>query len=119
VRNILKARRREHFPANARRRTSASASAIEWGVAVLHGGREIHWYSIAEARRAGANLISLANLAARPGELPQRSSNEDRAQNLHVDRAPLTSPSFRRRRRLFLGDRSDRVARRTASDRRK
>lgn len=70
MRNILTARRREHVPDNARPTFVCKRVGDQWGVAMLHGGREIHWWTVAEARREGGNLISLANLAARPGELP-------------------------------------------------
>jgi hypothetical protein len=71
MRSTLGARRtREHVPANPKPTYVVHRKGSEWGISVLHGGRELYWYSIAECRREGANLISLANLAARPGELP-------------------------------------------------
>lgn len=71
MRNILRARQREHIPDNARPTFVCKRVGVRWGVAMLHGGREIHWWPLEEARREGATLINLANLAARPGELPQ------------------------------------------------
>jgi hypothetical protein len=69
VRKILSARRREHVPEGPPS-LIVHRKGGEWGVVMLHGGREIHWWPVAEARRHAANMISLANLAARPGELP-------------------------------------------------
>jgi transketolase len=70
VRGILSARRREHIPNNDKPTFVCKRVGIKWGVAMLHGGREVHWWPLEEARREGSNMIYLANLAARPGELP-------------------------------------------------
>jgi hypothetical protein len=45
----------------------------EWGVAVLHGARQIDWLTPEEARRQAGTLIELARLAANPGALPRES----------------------------------------------
>lgn len=72
MRNLLRARRREHIPDNGPKPTLVCKRVGDrWGVAMLHGGREVHWWPVDEARREGARMISLANLAARPGEFPQ------------------------------------------------
>lgn len=67
------ARRREHVVAGERPHLIVHRKGGRWGVVMLHGGREIHWWTVEEARREGATFIELANLAARPGELPQES----------------------------------------------
>lgn len=64
-------RRREHVPDGDRPHFIVHRKGDRWGVVMIHGGREIYWWPLEEARRAGANMIALANLAARPGELPQ------------------------------------------------
>lgn len=43
----------------------------EWGIAMLHGGREIHWYTIEEALAEADRLRQLAAIASRPGEAPE------------------------------------------------
>lgn len=72
MRSILSLRRspREHIADTDRPVFIARREGHRFGVAMLHGGRELHWWPLEEARREGANLIKLANLAARPGEFP-------------------------------------------------
>ena len=71
MRRILGARPREHTPFTAKPTLVGKRVGTQWGVAMLHGGQEVHWFPVEEARRMGANLIALANVCARPGELPQ------------------------------------------------
>lgn len=71
IRDILTVRRREHVPPGAPPHYIAHRRGDEWGVAVLHGGREIHWYTAREARRAANRLLDAAYLAANPSSLPQ------------------------------------------------
>lgn len=45
----------------------------QWGVAVLHGGKQIDFMTPKETRRLSVKLIDLGFLASNPGELPQEN----------------------------------------------
>jgi hypothetical protein len=45
----------------------------QWGVVVLHAGKQIDFLSPKEARRLANKLVDLAWLAAHPGDLPQEN----------------------------------------------
>lgn len=70
ARKLLSVARREHVPAGPRPHVLLHRKGAQWGVAMLHGGAEVHWWPLDQARRTGAKMIELANLGARPGELP-------------------------------------------------
>jgi hypothetical protein len=46
-------------------------NGAEWGVAVLHGGHQVDWWTPAQARRHAMKILDLAKLASDPGGFPK------------------------------------------------
>jgi hypothetical protein len=63
-------RRREHVPTGSPPHYILQRRGDEWGLVIIHEGRELHWYKLTEARRMAGRVIELANIGAKPGELP-------------------------------------------------
>lgn len=75
VRRLLSARPRPPLErlVGDRAHYMVKREGVQWGVAVLHGGKQIEFLTPKQARRRANELIGLAWLASNPGELPQEN----------------------------------------------
>jgi hypothetical protein len=48
-----------------------ASQGAEWGIAVLHGGQQVDWWTPAQARRHAMKILDLAKLAADSGGFPR------------------------------------------------